>query len=80
MVCTCMQRLDIYIFIDFFVIKYFKMEFIVIFYKEIILKTGFGQSYGKHILEMVPRKFISYFLSFISFLMHFRILNEFLKF
>jgi hypothetical protein len=35
------------------------MGFIAIFYQEIILKTGFGQAYGKDILEMIPRKFIS---------------------
>jgi hypothetical protein len=47
-----------------FVINYFKMGFIAIFYKEIILKTGFGQAYYKDILKRIPRKFISYFSEF----------------
>jgi hypothetical protein len=63
-----------------FVIKYFKMGFIAIFYKEIILKTRFGQAYCNDILKWIPMKFISYFLSFTSFSMYFRILNEFLEF
>jgi hypothetical protein len=42
--CTCMQSLDIYIFVDF-VIKYSKIWFIGILYKAIVLKRGFGQIY-----------------------------------
>jgi hypothetical protein len=63
--CICMQSLDIYAFTDF-LIKYFKIWFIVIFYKELILKRGFGQSYGKDLLRRTIRKFILYFSEFCT--------------
>jgi hypothetical protein len=44
-----------------FVIKYSKIWFITIFYKELILKTGFGQTYGKDLVKRILRKFILYF-------------------
>jgi hypothetical protein len=46
---------------SFFVIKYFKIWFIAIFYKELILKTGFGQVYGKDLVQSILKKFILYF-------------------
>jgi hypothetical protein len=47
-----------------FVIKYFKIWFTAIFYKELILKTGFGQVYGKDLVQSNLKKFIPYFFEF----------------
>jgi hypothetical protein len=52
--------------LQIFLIKYFKIWFIVIFYKELILKIGFGQSYGKDLLRRTIRKFILYFSEFCT--------------
>jgi hypothetical protein len=45
-----------------------------IFYKKIILKTGFGRAYGKDIVKSIQRRFILYFYRFILFSTHFRML------
>jgi hypothetical protein len=39
----------------------------------------FGQAYCKYMLTRIPRKFISYFLSFLLFITNFLNLNEFLE-
>jgi hypothetical protein len=44
-----------------FVIKYLNIWLIVIFYKEIILKTGFGQVYGKDLVMIILNEFTLYF-------------------
>jgi hypothetical protein len=43
-------------------------------------KMQFGQAYCQDILTKIIKKFISYFLSFISFSTYFRSLYEFQKF
>jgi hypothetical protein len=43
-------------------------------------KNEFGQDYCNYLFTRIIEEFISYFLCFISFSMHFRILNEFLEF
>jgi hypothetical protein len=65
MMCTCICKAWGFYFLCIFVIKYSKIQFITIFYKEIILKTGFGQAYCKDILKRILNKFISYFYEFL---------------
>jgi hypothetical protein len=59
--------------------KYSKIWLIEIFYIAIMHKYWFCQTHCKDLLQMILKKFISYFLSFISFSMNFRNLNKFLE-
>jgi hypothetical protein len=65
MMGTCMQSLNAYIFIDF--CNEILQDLIYYnFLQKIILKTGFGQAYGKDLVNNILQKFTMYFSELYS--------------